>query len=118
VGRPDLHTRSNQANERADLLYRSLKTILALDPDVSIFPGHTSTPVPFNQEILTSSLGLVARHLHEWLLSPDIFRSRILSRIPPTPPNYASITDLNVAGELPDGDITELEAGANRCAVN
>jgi glyoxylase-like metal-dependent hydrolase (beta-lactamase superfamily II)/rhodanese-related sulfurtransferase len=118
VGRPDLHASSSQAKERADQLYRSLKTILALDPAISIFPGHTSEPVPFDGEILTSRLGLVALHLREWLVSPDIFRFRILSRIPPTPPNYALITGLNVAGELPDGDIAELEAGANRCAVN
>jgi hypothetical protein len=37
--------------------------------------------------------------------------------VPPTPPNFASIVALNEAGEQPDGDPTDLEAGANRCAV-
>lgn len=41
-----------------------------------------------------------------------------LSRIPPTPPNYARIVRLNEAGALPEGDPTELEAGANRCAIS
>ena len=41
----------------------------------------------------------------------------ITSSLPPTPPNFARIVDLNEAGELPTGDPTDLEAGANRCAV-
>ncbi len=90
----------------------------ALDPAVFILPGHTSIPVPFNDEVLTTHLGEVEAQLQEWLASPDVFRQRILSRIPPTPPNYTRITDLNEAGGLPEGDITELEAGANRCAVS
>jgi hypothetical protein len=43
--------------------------------------------------------------------------SHILARIPPPPPNHHRIITLNEAGMLPDGDPTELEAGANRCAV-
>jgi hypothetical protein len=35
----------------------------------------------------------------------------------PPPENYERIVELNRAGELPEGDATELEAGANRCAV-
>ena len=42
---------------------------------------------------------------------------RLMSRIPPTPANYERIVKLNEAGTLPEGDPTELEAGANRCAV-
>jgi hypothetical protein len=40
-----------------------------------------------------------------------------LSKLPPTPPNFARIVNLNEAGEFPTGDPTDLEAGANRCAV-
>jgi hypothetical protein len=36
---------------------------------------------------------------------------------PPRPPNFARIVELNEAGELPNSDPADLEAGANRCAV-
>jgi hypothetical protein len=39
------------------------------------------------------------------------------ARLPPTPPNFVRIVDLNEAGEFPTGDPADLEAGANRCAV-
>ncbi len=118
VGRPDLHANSTQASERAGQLYRSLKKILALEPGVRIFPGHTSTPVPFDNAVLTARLGDIAAQLNEWLLSEESFTERIIARIPPTPPNYDRITELNETGASPDVDVTELEAGANRCAIS
>jgi len=49
-------------------------------------------------------------------LDQDLFVDAILARIPPSPPNHAKIIELNERGELPD-DPSELEAGANRCAI-
>jgi hypothetical protein len=51
-------------------------------------------------------------------LPEEAFAAAILARIPPAPPNHARIVALNEAGILPDGDLTDLEAGANRCAVS
>jgi hypothetical protein len=51
-------------------------------------------------------------------LSEGDFLETILARIPPTPPHHARIVALNEAGQMPDGDPTDLEAGANRCAVS
>ncbi len=48
----------------------------------------------------------------------DLFLERMLARIPPTPPNYEQIIRFNEAGILPEQDLTELEAGANRCAIS
>ena len=48
----------------------------------------------------------------------DTFVQMILRRIPPTPPNYERIVRLNETGVLPDHDVTDLEAGANRCAIS
>jgi hypothetical protein len=62
-------------------------------------------------------MSVVAERLAPWLKSESEFIERILSRIPPTPPNYERIVELNEAGVLPAEDPTELEAGANRCAV-
>lgn len=118
VGRPDLHASSDEAHQRASQLYHSLKRILALDPNVLIFPAHSSEPVPFDENVLTARLGDVAVQLHGWLTSEEGFADKIIARIPPAPPNYTRITELNETGASPDGDITELEAGANRCAVS
>ena len=45
------------------------------------------------------------------------FVAWVVARIPPTPPNHLEIVRLNERGELPDVDPTDLEAGANRCAI-
>ncbi|HEU4495389.1 MAG TPA: hypothetical protein VFR69_14455 [Rubrobacteraceae bacterium] len=42
---------------------------------------------------------------------------RIAGSVPPPPENHDRIAESNRTGELPEGDATELEAGANRCAV-
>jgi hypothetical protein len=45
------------------------------------------------------------------------FVNWLLAHLPPTPPNHSRIVALNEAGSWPDEDVTDLEAGANRCAV-
>jgi glyoxylase-like metal-dependent hydrolase (beta-lactamase superfamily II)/rhodanese-related sulfurtransferase len=117
VGRPDLHTNATESAARASLLYRSLKKLLALGPEVLVFPGHTSEPVPFDRRVLSARLGDIAARLQPWLSSEETFTERLLAHLPETPPNYLRIVDLNEAGELSEGDVTDLEAGANRCAV-
>jgi hypothetical protein len=42
---------------------------------------------------------------------------RVTSKLPPTPPNFVRIVELNESGDVPDIDPTDLEAGGNRCAV-
>jgi glyoxylase-like metal-dependent hydrolase (beta-lactamase superfamily II)/rhodanese-related sulfurtransferase len=118
VGRPDLHADSEMARERARLLFHTLNRLLAIGPDVLVLPGHASEPIAFDAVPLFARLSDVAERLHEWLSSEEGFVERILKRIPPTPPNYTHIVELNEAGVLPEGDPTDLEAGANRCAVS
>jgi glyoxylase-like metal-dependent hydrolase (beta-lactamase superfamily II)/rhodanese-related sulfurtransferase len=118
VGRPDLHADAAEAQNRAAVLYHSLKQILALPGDVRVFPCHTSRPVPFDGEPLTERLAVVEMRLRPWLASQEAFTSKLLEGLPPAPPNYARITELNEAGDFPEGDVTDLEAGANRCAVS
>jgi len=117
VGRPDLHANIEQARSRASLLYRSVKQLLALGPNVVVLPGHTSSPPAFDGVPISERLGVVSERLKDWVESESTFVERILSRIPPTPPNSERIVELNESGELPTEDPTELEAGANRCAV-
>jgi hypothetical protein len=52
-----------------------------------------------------------------WLQSECAFITRVTSNVPETPPHFKRITALNEAGEFPADDLTDLEAGANRCAV-
>ena len=117
VGRPDLDTDTAAARERARLLFGSLHKIFAFGPEMLILPGHTSEPIPFDGVPVAGALGDIAMRLASLLDNEDDFVRRILERIPPTPPNYRRVVELNEAGVLPEGDPTDLEAGANRCAV-
>lgn len=118
VGRPDLEASPEEARRRAGLLYRSLRRLAALPSETAILPGHTSSPVAFNGQPIVAMLADVLARVEVLHLAEAEFVELILSRIPPTPPNHASIVAFNEAGELPAGDPTELEAGANRCAVS
>jgi glyoxylase-like metal-dependent hydrolase (beta-lactamase superfamily II) len=117
VGRPDLDASTEQAQTRARLLYRSLRRLAALPADTLVLPGHTSNPVAFDEEPIVGTLLEVINRVEPLRLSEEAFASFILARIPPTPPNHAAIVAFNEAGEMPLGDPTDLEAGANRCAV-
>ncbi len=118
VGRPDLEASLEQARARARLLHASLMRLTALPPETIILPGHTSEPAPFDNCPIAATLADVISRVGMLGLSEEAFLDAILARIPPTPPNHARIVALNEAGEMPDGDPTELEAGANRCAVS
>jgi|SRR5581483_201308 len=118
VGRPDLNASTSEAAERAHILYRSLKRLCHLSADALVFPGHTSQPVPFDRKALCAPLGEVRESIASWLDNEGKFVRTILQRIPPTPPNFSEIVELNEQGTLPERDLTELEAGANRCAVS
>lgn len=118
VGRPDLHADAEGARRRARMLFASLTLLRALGPDVLVLPAHASEPVAFDGRPVSARIGDLASWLSEWLASEQAFVERVVSRLPATPPNFARIVELNEAGDSPEGDPTELEAGANRCAVS
>lgn len=117
VGRPDLDASKDETRERATLLYRSLQTLLDLPQRTIILPGHTSEPVAFDHEPLRSTIGDARDQISLLRSGEEEFVAEILARIPPTPPNHQRIIELNEAGAFRDEDATELEAGANRCAI-
>jgi glyoxylase-like metal-dependent hydrolase (beta-lactamase superfamily II) len=117
VGRPDLHAAPAEAERRARTLFTSLNRLRGLAPDTIVLPAHTGDPVPFDRKAITARLGDLETWLAGWLSLEQAFVDRLLARVPPTPPNFSSIVGLNEAGEQPLGDPTDLEAGANRCAV-
>jgi glyoxylase-like metal-dependent hydrolase (beta-lactamase superfamily II) len=118
IGRPDLHADLAGARERARALYASLSQLAALRPEMVVLPAHVSEPIPFDGRAISTTIRDVRAWLSEWLISEPAFIERVVSRLPATPPNFARIVALNESGEWPTGDPTDLEAGANRCAIS
>jgi glyoxylase-like metal-dependent hydrolase (beta-lactamase superfamily II)/rhodanese-related sulfurtransferase len=117
VGRPDLHAADvDAARRRAASLYASLDRLRHLSPTLVVLPAHTGEPVAFDGRVVGAPLEEIDGWLNGWLTSESTFVDRVTRRLPATPPNFARIVSLNEGGELP-ADTTELEAGANRCAV-
>jgi glyoxylase-like metal-dependent hydrolase (beta-lactamase superfamily II)/rhodanese-related sulfurtransferase len=118
IGRPDLHADEQEARARSSLLYHSLHKLLALPSETLVLPGHASQPVPFDGKPVGARLSEIDEHVGLLHATQTVFVETLVRRLPPTPPNYERITSLNEAGLMPEGDVTELEAGANRCAIS
>jgi glyoxylase-like metal-dependent hydrolase (beta-lactamase superfamily II) len=118
VGRPDLDASREEATARAQALYDSLKILLKLPSSTLVLAGHTSAPTPFDRIPMITTLAEVEQHVDLLHASRADFVQRLLERLPSTPPNYLQIVRLNEQGLLPDVPVTELEAGANRCAIS
>jgi glyoxylase-like metal-dependent hydrolase (beta-lactamase superfamily II) len=116
VGRPDLHASAEAMQGRAAALFASLTRLGRLPPSLVVLPAHASEPIAFDGHPVAARLGDIEAWLSTWLASEPAFVERLTSHLPSTPPNFARIVRLNEAGEMPV-DVTELEAGANRCAV-
>ncbi len=117
VGRPDLGADPDAARLRAELLHGSVRRLLDLDPELMVLPAHSSTPIAFDGVVVGARLGDVRRDVKLPAAAAD-FSAHVLAHIPPVPANHLAIIGFNEAGELPDGDTSDLEAGANRCAVS
>jgi glyoxylase-like metal-dependent hydrolase (beta-lactamase superfamily II) len=117
VGRPDLGATPEETREKARSLYASLHRLLKMDPEILVLPGHTGSPVPFDGEPVAGTLADVREGVPLLRESEEAFVERIAGSAPPPPENHARIVAFNRTGELPEDDATELEAGANRCAV-
>lgn len=118
IGRPDLKADEDQTIKRASLLYKSLKKLTEINPQIMVLPGHTSKPVPFDQKILALPLATIKENLRVLKLPEDDFIKTVVLKIPPTPPNYLKISALNLKGNIHGEDFKEIEAGANRCAIS
>ena len=117
VGRPDLEATPDETRARTHRLHASLRRLAELPDDTVVLPGHTGAPVAFDGRPLVSRLRVVRERTQLLRVEESAFVTAVLERIPPTPPNHHRIVALNETGTLPEGDPTELEAGANRCAI-
>jgi glyoxylase-like metal-dependent hydrolase (beta-lactamase superfamily II) len=117
VGRPDLESGTRQERaSRARLLHMSVSRLLQLPEATQVFPGHVSEAIPFDGRMLGTTVGTIRDTVALARLEEAAFVQAVLARIPPNPPNHSRIVEFNERGELP-GDPSELEAGANRCAI-
>jgi glyoxylase-like metal-dependent hydrolase (beta-lactamase superfamily II)/rhodanese-related sulfurtransferase len=118
IGRPDLKASPNEIRQKAGLLYQSIHKLLALPQSLQVLPGHTSRPVAFDEEPIVTTIGKLVAKLSWVKVSEEEFAERVLAKIPATPPNYLTISELNGGGEFSGVDPLEMEAGANRCAIS
>jgi glyoxylase-like metal-dependent hydrolase (beta-lactamase superfamily II)/rhodanese-related sulfurtransferase len=118
VGRPDLESSPEGAQEKASTLHGSLHRLLGLDPETLVFPGHTSEPVPFDKKPVAASLSEVQGNVPLLGEDEDTFAQKLAGHASPPPENYERIVELNRSGVTSEGDLTDLEVGANRCAAS
>jgi len=107
---------SEAAAARARDFHASISRLLELPARTLILPGQVSEPIPFDGQLLGSQFGEIRKGVPLMRLDCEAFAEAVLARIPPPPPNQSRILKLNERGEGPD-DTSELEAGANRCAI-
>lgn len=118
VGRPDLKADEEESRTKSIQLYHSLKKLLLLPDEVIILPAHTNKPVEFDHKMISATIGQVKKSISLLHLDEKDFVNELLQKIPPTPSNYLSIVEKNLSGNFSETDSSELEAGANRCAVS
>jgi glyoxylase-like metal-dependent hydrolase (beta-lactamase superfamily II) len=117
IGRPDLKAEQEEAVKKAKSLYQSVKHLLALDSSLIVLPAHTSNTVSFDNKIVGDTIKNVSERIKLDQLTEADFVEYALSRIPPTPPNYLTITAINKKGSYEGQQLADLEAGGNHCAI-
>jgi glyoxylase-like metal-dependent hydrolase (beta-lactamase superfamily II) len=118
VGRPDLDADPDEAERKAHQLYRSLRRLAERPGEMLVLPGHTSEPIPFDDEMIGAPVGAVKDHVGAFRETEDEFAERVTSNVPPTPPNHETIISANTSADWPEeDDLIDLDAGGNRCAV-
>ncbi len=117
IGRPDLKADEEEAKKKSTELYNSLQLISAYSDDLLILPAHISKPIEIGQAIIAEKLGTLKKNIPALTLPIEQFVESILSKLPPSPPNYLTIAEINKSGNIADFIVADLEAGANRCAI-
>jgi glyoxylase-like metal-dependent hydrolase (beta-lactamase superfamily II)/rhodanese-related sulfurtransferase len=119
VGRPDLQCQVlGEAQERASQLYCSVHSLLTFPAETLVLPGHTGAPVAFDGCPIMTTLSDIEERVPIVHANHDEFVQTLLQHIPAAPLHYDLIIKLNEKGIVPNSDVAELEAGANRCVVS
>lgn len=118
VGRPDLKANRQEAERKAEQLYESLQKLLQLEEDTKVLPAHTAESVRIGDPVISSRIQILSDSVELLSLPKKEFIRAAVSRIPPTPSNYQTISTINRTGDSGGYKLEDLEAGANRCAVS
>lgn len=119
IGRPDLKADEEEAIRKAGSLYESLHQIMKLDQGTIILPAHISKSIHINKDpMISATLGTLKKELLFLNMDKKTFIENILSKLPPAPPNFITIAEINKKGVLGEYNMSDLEAGANRCAIS
>ncbi len=118
VGRPDLKASEEESRDKATLLYKSLQKLLSLPDQVLVLPAHTNKPVEFDGLLINTPIGQAKNEIAMLHNNEQDFVTMLLQKIPPTPANYLTIVEKNLAGDFSDITPADLEAGSNRCAIS
>jgi glyoxylase-like metal-dependent hydrolase (beta-lactamase superfamily II)/rhodanese-related sulfurtransferase len=117
IGRPDLKADQAEAIEKAKSLYESLGGLLALNPAMLALPAHSSETIAFDEKVVGATIGEIKQKVSQIRLSESGFVNYALSKIPPAPPNYLAIAEINKKGVHDIQQLADLEAGGNHCAI-
>ncbi len=117
VGRPDLKANQEEANIKSKMLFQSLNQLMKLDEKTLVLPAHISEAVAFDNMLIGDTIKNLKNKLKMLKINEVEFIDFTMSRIPPTPPNYLTIATLNKQGAYEGYTPSDLEAGANRCAI-
>lgn len=119
VARPDL---GGKGEAWAPLHYRSLKRLVELPREVTVFPGHFSSLAEADASGVVrgrlADLLKANRDLAVLFQGETSFVSHLLGRLPHFPPQYVDIKRVNAGLLSPDEETaSELELGPNVCAL-
>ncbi|HYF65336.1 MAG TPA: aminotransferase class V-fold PLP-dependent enzyme, partial [Herpetosiphonaceae bacterium] len=117
IGRPDLDQDRAGAAARCLLLVASLRSLWALPGDMLVLPGHTAASDPACPGPLARPLADLRAEFWRDDQTDDGFIASTLAQLPPPPPHYQTILQLNEAGSCPEERSVALESGANHCMV-
>lgn len=117
VGRPDLKADLAEGVEKAKALYKSIRQLLSLNPDILVLPAHTSNTISFDNRLVGESIKNIKSRVKLIHLTESEFLEYTSSKVPPTPPNYLTIATINKNGSYEGHDLADLEAGGNHCAI-
>ena len=117
IGRPDLNANEEALRKKTLDLYRSLQLISTLNSNTLILPAHHAQPIKMGQIFLADKLGSLKNTISTLSMGMDEFLGRVIENLPPPPDNYLTISEINKSGEKYDLNLSDLEAGSNRCSL-
>ena len=116
IGRPDLR---DKAEEFTEQLYNTLhEKLLSLSDDTLVFPTHHGDSAKTANGTFCTTIKKVKKL--PWLDMPkQEFIRKVVAITRPRPINYRKIIAINRKGlELMHSEVSDLEMGPNRCAVD